>query len=514
MKTNLFRKNYSSPKWGVRTMRLALLLLPLLGRGLGGGCVLFAQNGVTVSNLAVDAGTVTFNVSWKNSGMPSLWSDTVWVFVDYNNAGKMERLPLLSGSTLTTTSPGGKVIEEPDNNKGVWVAGNARDAGAFSATVQLLTAVKDVGGACVYGSNYPPVGEYSKNDASEIKFTGTPQYDVALLHESGNLVTTTTSSPLHVPAGYTMHSFTDKTAAPGKLSCIPSTVYTLTASASTFCEGGAGITFALSGTEPGRIYQLYKNGTTVVASLAGDGNAATFCEAVNEAGTYTAHAVAFPAYCPAVMTGSYPVASTPSPEAPVMSGGGSFCNVTTTAITAAAGNGGTGIRWTDNNETASPRTVTETDMYYAVTTSANGCESDMAMVTVAVLGAYGMGAYPCGCASPYAECNGICKCSGCTDCVVIDNCPSITQVSPPPPARYVHPWAEAKTFCSSLGYGWHLPTQDEMSCVVALPSVLGAPHDCYWIDGCCVWGDRPYINCISYGGHEPAELPLSHFCVR
>jgi hypothetical protein len=61
--------------------------------------ILAAQNGVTVSGLAINAGTATFNVSWKNTGMPELWSDSVWVFVDYNNAGKMERLPLLPGAT-------------------------------------------------------------------------------------------------------------------------------------------------------------------------------------------------------------------------------------------------------------------------------------------------------------------------------------------------------------------------------------------------------------------------------
>jgi uncharacterized protein (TIGR02145 family) len=216
MKTNLFRKNYSSPKWGMRMMRLALLLLPLRGRGLGGGCMLFAQNGVTVSNLAVSVDsptTVTFNVSWKNTGMPALWSDTVWVFVDYNNAGKIERLPLSPGATLTATSPGGKVIEEPDNNKGVWVVGNARDAGAFSATVQLLTAVKDVGGACVYGSNYPPVAKYITDQT--IQFTGTPPYDLVL-----STGTDQAYGNYNLLANQRLWSFTDATGAPGILSAI------------------------------------------------------------------------------------------------------------------------------------------------------------------------------------------------------------------------------------------------------------------------------------------------------
>jgi hypothetical protein len=425
MKTNLFRKNHSFSKWRMRMMRLALLLLPLLGRGLGGGCVLFAQNGVTVSGLAVNAGTVTFNVSWNKATMPvDLWSDTVWVFVDYNNKGVMERLPLLSGATLTATSPGGKVIEEPGNNKGVWVAGNARSAGSFSATVKLLTAVQNVGGACVYGSNYPPVGEYLS--ASEISFTGTPEYKVVLERSDKSTYTATVgkNEPLSIPSSEAALSFTDKTAAPGKLGCIPmtgnidftvpaiiakglvssfeatpsnftapdaaaliytwsapefspdmhagatytttapaipgtypvaltvssegycdleasktvsvidcipSTVYDLEVSASGYCEGSAGVTFALSGTDDGNSYQLYKDGMAVGATLEGKSRPATFSGSF-EAGTYSAQTVPGGAFCPAEMNGTIPVTLTlpgSVTEAPTICGcadGLSLCN--------------------------------------------------------------------------------------------------------------------------------------------------------------------------------------------
>jgi uncharacterized protein (TIGR02145 family) len=181
----------------------------LLLWGLGGGCVLFAQNGVTVSGLAINAGTVTFNVSWQTPMPVALWSDTVWVFVDYNKNGKMERLPLSPGATLTATSPGGKVIEEPDNNKGVWVAGNARAESSFSATVKLLTEIKDVAGACVYGSNYPPVGYIAAN---VIRFTGTAPYTVML---EGVPEPQTAGS--HYIAPGAIASFTDKTGAPGRI---------------------------------------------------------------------------------------------------------------------------------------------------------------------------------------------------------------------------------------------------------------------------------------------------------
>jgi uncharacterized protein (TIGR02145 family) len=132
----------------------------------------------------------------------------------------MERLPLLPGATLTATSPGGKVIEEPDNNKGVWVAGNARTQGSFSATVKLLTEVKDVGGACVYGSNYPPVGEYSSN-APMLSFTGTPMYDIQLAKPGGGSVTVKSGDTFLLPCNYTVTSFIDATGAPGQLNGVP-----------------------------------------------------------------------------------------------------------------------------------------------------------------------------------------------------------------------------------------------------------------------------------------------------
>jgi hypothetical protein len=180
------------------------------------------RNGVDVSNLVVTPGspaTVTFDVSWdKNAqNMPELWSDTVWVFVDYNVSGKMERLPLSAGATLTATSaPGaGKVMEETGNNKGVWVVGNARTSGSFSATVQLLTATATVAGACVYASNYPPVGEYLS--VSDVSFTGTPPYDIVF----GDGSTYTIISNYYAITSGSIVSFTDKTGAPGMMKCMP-----------------------------------------------------------------------------------------------------------------------------------------------------------------------------------------------------------------------------------------------------------------------------------------------------
>ncbi|MDR2449272.1 MAG: hypothetical protein LBD52_04855, partial [Prevotellaceae bacterium] len=183
MTAKFFRKN-KFPSWreteSGRTRRFApaahcycLLLLFLCPVALAAQ----AGNGVTVSELVLNAGTVTFDVSWQNTGMPAVWSDTVWVFVDYNNAGKMERLPLSTGATLTETSaPGFSRVETvAGNDKGVWVVGNARTVTSFSATVQLFTGITTATGACAYASNYPPLGEYTT--ANSISFTGTPMYE-------------------------------------------------------------------------------------------------------------------------------------------------------------------------------------------------------------------------------------------------------------------------------------------------------------------------------------------------
>jgi uncharacterized protein (TIGR02145 family) len=130
--------------------------------------------------------------------------------VDYNNKGVMERLPVTSA-----TASAGTVTKIPNNDKGVWIASNARTQGSFSATVKLLTAVKNVGGACVYASNYPPLVKYIS--ASEISFTGTPEYKVVLERSDKSTYTATVGKgeSLSIPSGEVIQSFTDRTGAPG-----------------------------------------------------------------------------------------------------------------------------------------------------------------------------------------------------------------------------------------------------------------------------------------------------------
>jgi uncharacterized protein (TIGR02145 family) len=275
--------------------------------------ILSAQNSVTVSGLDVKPGTVTFNVSW-NDDMPLnfLWSDTVWVFVDYNNAGKMERL-LLSSATLTAPSWSAAtvIVGEDSNYQGAWVIGNARSAGSFSATVQLHTAIADLAGVCAYASNYPPVGEYKT--PKQLVFTGTPPYNLVLVSVgSGTRTYSINDNYYNLYEGETLQSFSDKTGAPGTMKCIVPATYTLNVSASSFCAGSEGVQFTLSGTENGRLYQLFR-GTEPVGTLSGTGSAGTFNGAVFDVeGMYTAAAIADDKYCAIAMSGAHTIAAYPA----------------------------------------------------------------------------------------------------------------------------------------------------------------------------------------------------------
>jgi uncharacterized protein (TIGR02145 family) len=341
--------------------------------------VLSAQNGVSVSNLNVNTGTVTFDVRWGDQPLPDVWVDSVWVFVDYNDNGTMKRLELLPGATLTNPSWSGASITLPDNNnQGAWVAGNARSAiaGSFSATVKLLTATADVTGACAYASNYPPVAEYLASQT--IKFTGTPPYNLVL--NSG--ATTTAYSDYNLLPGQALMSFTDKTGAPGIMKCIAPATFTLSASASVFCAGDAtGVAFTLDGTESGRKYRLYRNGTAVNGEITGDGNGVTL-GTFAVAGTYTALTVADGLYCAIAMSGAPVVNENPLPADPDVNNASRDCPGT---VTLSASSSGAEIDWYADAAATSmlhngesydtPVIYTSTTYYVQARVDSSGCLS-------------------------------------------------------------------------------------------------------------------------------------------
>jgi uncharacterized protein (TIGR02145 family) len=326
---------------------------------------LVAQNGVTVSNLAMGVGTVTFNISWNRNAMPELlWSDTVWVFVDYNNNGVMKRLPLSMGATLTATSaPGvGKVMPVDGNNQGVWVVGNARSAGSFSAIVKLLTVTAEVAGACAYASNYPPVGEYTS--ATEIAFTGTSEYDITIKKDIGGTMETRTSGSLFtVPNGYTLQSFTDKTGAPGMMNISPAT-YSL--SGSDGCAGST-VTLTLSGSQSGWKYQLHKGSTAVGTVVDGTGSAITFSDISSVTGgfSYTVRTVDNPAVVAQRVMQVSDVRAITVQALPVITAqpaNVSICSGSTALLSVTAGNA-TAYRWWKNGSATSEGSGTASNQY-------------------------------------------------------------------------------------------------------------------------------------------------------
>ena len=403
MKTKFFRKNKS----------------PLFWRGLGGGLlwlclpfVLSAQNGITLSGLVINAGTATFNVSWDKNNVPPVWSDTVWVFVDYNKNGVMTRLPLRAGATLTAhTAPDdvGKVIEVPGNTDGVWVVGNARSAGNFSATVKLLTAAAPAvsPGACAYASNYPPVGRYTT--ATSVSFTGTPMYKIVLKETGGTGVLTEYSDGSYtIRAGYAIQSFTDATGAPGVFHCTMPATQTLLASAAGYCEGATAVQFALNSTESGVVYQLYRDNAPLSgATLNGTGSAATFSGTFG-AGEYRAEALAG-ATCPAAMAGTHTITLYPTPAPPTIAGPSTACISAT--LVAVPGDHGTGVRW-DNNSTTPIRTLTATTTCAVISTSPYGCTSATSTLTCTIRTPAATGSAPdplCCCSCGNSPIDNVCQ---------------------------------------------------------------------------------------------------------
>jgi hypothetical protein len=266
----LFRKNrfsfFGKKSRGCCMCFVALLLWP---------AALMAQNGINISNFAMNSGTVTFDITWKTVDMPAVWSDSAWVFIDYNDAGVMKHLPLSAGATLTATSAPGvaRVIEVPGNTDGVWVVGNARSAGSFSATVKLLNAIANFSGACAYASNYQPVGEFIST--TDVKFTGSPTYKVVIEDTGGRTEIRRSDSPFTIPSGYTLKSFSDATGAPGIIKCMPP-VITAHPRSQAFCKAMPTIMLSVTASGSGSMlsYQ-WKTGAGTGNNVGSDSNTYT-----------------------------------------------------------------------------------------------------------------------------------------------------------------------------------------------------------------------------------------------
>jgi hypothetical protein len=298
-------------------------------------------------------------------------------------------------------------MEVPGNDQGVWVVGNARSAGSFSATVKLLTTVADFPNACAYASNFPPVGEYIT--ATKVSFTGTPIYKIMLKETGGAGTLTEYADALYtIRSGYTIQSFTDATGAPGTFHCAMPATQTLVASAAGYCESSAAVHLALQGTQSGVTYQLYRDNALLTgATLNGTGSAATF-SGTFAAGVYRAESLPGAA-CAVAMNGAHTITMYPLPAPPIITGPAQACNSAT--LVAVPGDHGNGIRWTDNSSTINVRTITSTNTYTAITTSPEGCQSSARSFACTISQPSGAGSAPnalCGCSCGLTCISGIC----------------------------------------------------------------------------------------------------------
>jgi uncharacterized protein (TIGR02145 family) len=157
---------------------------------------------------------------------------------------------------------------------------------------------------------------------------------------------------------------------------------------------GAG-TLTLSASSSGAVIEWYDAASGGTSLYTGN----SYTPSITESTTYYAQARIAATGCVSARTAVLATIN-PIPAAPTMSGGGAYCGGSLN-ITATAGSGGNGIRWTDNGSTVSLRSVATSGTYYAVTTSAAGCESGTASVAVTInpvpgIPAMGGGGTQCG----------------------------------------------------------------------------------------------------------------------
>jgi uncharacterized protein (TIGR02145 family) len=231
--------------------KLSLLLLCALSALAGA-----AQTDVSVSNFQAMQGasaTATFSVSWTPASKTG--SDSVWVFVDYNTAGTMKRLPLATATASVGT------VHAP-NEWGVWVVAPVTGGARFATTVTLSSATTYSYGSCAYAIPQLPVAQYTGYNA--IKFTGTPPFELTFTGSGGSVSVPATTYTL--PAGKTPASVTDATRAPGVITCTTPS-FVRQPGNTTICPETAAMLDAM--TRQAAIYQWYKNGDPVSSESSG-----------------------------------------------------------------------------------------------------------------------------------------------------------------------------------------------------------------------------------------------------
>ena len=346
----------------------------------------------------------------------------MWVFIDYNNAGTMTRLPLdPNAATLTqhsaTNCPDCGVDRARSTADGVWVVGNARTEGTFTATVRVVGAgltPTDVArhvstGMCVYAINYPPVAQYT--DDGNIKLTGTPPF--YLSYSGGGAATVTRDEAKQsVKLENTLVSFTDASLAPGVINCKTPDPQTLESTATVYCADADGVALSLSGSVNGAIYRLWQDGAAA-GSITGNGRPMPFPDRRRQ-GTYTATVEATAQFCAATLTSQVTVTEVALPATPSVPTPASVCEGNALTFVADGGSGsydwsgdvsGEGNSLTYTGEKGKYSASARSLLRYAGTTCYSAY-SELAEAEIAGPGSIGDPS-ACGCAEGDA-CNGYC----------------------------------------------------------------------------------------------------------
>jgi hypothetical protein len=184
------------------------------------------------------------------------------------------------------------------------------------------------------------------------------------------------------------------------LNCLPPNTYTLTASASTVCQGAA-VTFTLGGSQGSEWkYQLYNGSALVGAVVSGkaDHGAITFTATLSSVGghQYTVHTVNGEGVrCDLPASNPLPVSVTAIPTAPsAPTHGGHKCAGTPITFSASVPGGATGLDWTGSagvsgTGTSKSTTATTAGKYTAQVrsflTSGTTCYSGYSAETAATI---------------------------------------------------------------------------------------------------------------------------------
>ncbi|MDR0693994.1 MAG: PKD domain-containing protein [Prevotellaceae bacterium] len=419
-------------------------LFPLWG--LGGFA--FAQT-VTITPVSADYNkkTVTFRVAWEGTTVPE---NRVWVWIDVCSA-KGETPAWFAPATITAaTATAGSVDKTSLNGRGFFVTQNPA-----TVTATLNTTLSKFNW-CAYGSGAPPKALLNEDGSYALK--GTPPFTI-----NGNI----TVDDYTYPAGMCLVTITDLTGNPAGI--VQEPTISITTSQPTQCCAGNVLLMAnvSSSTINVSDYPFYGFFTGTYTWIVGGGVAQTttagnYIATVEVGSTTYSVTVTNAAGCTSAAATGTITAIAPAGAAAISGSSSNTCPETTVELTATA-EGATNFTWYLNGTevqsgTSATYTVTMPGSY-TVRGTLGGCSGD---------------------ASPEEKITLVACCEN--EITTVLTCePSGLNVS----VCHVQAaggmnYEDAKQFCAASGYGWRLPTYDELACICIAGESLALPWEPAW----------------------------------